>query len=98
MMTSDDFRRLAPAAQVVRDEDDVRCVLGFVRYDEHGGIMRIAWSEDGGEIVPCDGLTVVRYSSIYAERIAALDDIAGAGELSPDVEASYPRVEEYDHD
>lgn len=94
MMTSEDFRRLAPAAQVVRDEDDVRCVLGFVRYDTHGAVMRIAYSEDGGEIVPCDGLTVVRYSSIGAPRVERIDDIVRRAETSDDVEKRYPRVQE----
>ena len=92
MMTSDDFRRLSPAAQVVRDEDDVRCVLGFVRYDTHGGVMRIAYSEHGGEIVPCDGLTVVRYSSISATRVERIDDIVRQSETSDDIEQRYPRV------
>lgn len=94
MMTSEDFRRLPPAAQVVRDEDDVRCVLGFVRYDSHGGVMRIAYSEAGGEIVPCDGLTVVRYSSISAPRVERLDDIVRRSEMSDDIEMRYPRVQE----
>lgn len=94
MMTSEDFRRLPPAAQVLYDEDDVRCVLGFVRYDTHGGVMRIAYSEHGGEIVPCDGLTVVRYSSISAPRVERIDDIVRQSEMSEDVEKRYPRVEE----
>ena len=94
MMTSEDFRRLPPAAQVVRDEDDVRCVIGFIRYDAHGGVMRIAYSENSGEIVPCDGLTVVRYSSISAPRVERIDDIVRQAETSEDVEQRYPRVEE----
>lgn len=93
MMTSEDFRALPPAAQVVRDEDDTVRVLGFVRYDSHGGVMRIAYSEDGGEIVPCDGLTVVRYSSIGAPRVERLDDIVRRSETSDDIEQRYPRVE-----
>ena len=94
MMTSEDFRTLPPAAQVVRDEDDARCVLGFVRYDTHGGVMRIAYSGEGGEIVPCDGLTVVRYSSIRAPRVERVDDIVRQSETSDDFEKRYPRVEE----
>lgn len=94
MMTSEDFRRLPPAAQVVYDEDDTVRILGFVRYDTHGGIMRIAYSENGGEIVPCDGLTVVRYSSIRAPRVERIDDILRQSETSDDIEKRYPRVEE----
>ena len=94
MMTSEDFRRLPPAAQVVYDEDDAVRVVGFVRYDTHGGIMRIAYSEDGGEIVPCDGLTVVRYSSIRAPRVERIDGIVRQSETSDDIEKRYPRVEE----
>ena len=94
MMTSDDFRRLQPAAQVLYDDDDTVSVLGFVRYDTHGGVIRIAYTEDGGEIVPCDGLTVVRYSSISAPRVERLDDIVRRSETSDDVEKRYPRVEE----
>lgn len=94
MMTSEDFRALAPAAQVVYDEDDTVRVLGFVRYDSHGGVMRIAYSADGGDIVPCDGLTIVRYSSIRAKRDERIDDIVRQSETSDDIEKRYPRVEE----
>lgn len=94
MMTSEDFRRLPPAAQVVYDEDDTVRVLGFARYDTHGGVVRIAYSEDGGEVVPCDGVTVVRYSSISAPRVERIDDIVRQSETSDDIEQRYPRVEE----
>lgn len=94
MMTSEDLRHLPPAAQVVYDDDDTVRVLGFVRYDTHGGVMRIAYGEDGGEIVPCDGLTVVRYSSIRVKRVERIDDIVRRSETSDDIETRYPRVEE----